>query len=517
MQYGATMPTVDQTLAAAITPRIFRVSAEDDVAVALEPLEAGDQVVVDTQTVTLRDAVPAGHKFALHDIAHGAPVLRYRARIGLATRAIATGEHVHSHNLATALAGEAAYSFTAPAPVTSAQGSTRTFHGYARPDGSVGTRNELWILPTVGCVGRLGERLAQRGNAMIAAMPQAQGRIDGVHAFNHPFGCSQLGADLDGTAAVIASLALNPNAGGVLLLGLGCESNQLDALLTRIPESRRARLRVLRAQSESDEFAAGEALIAELLAEMAQDQREEVPLSALRLGVKCGGSDALSGLTANPLIGRMADAVTGVGGAAILTEIPEIFGAETLLMQRATSKDVFDKLTGLVNSFKRYFLDHGEPVSENPSPGNIAGGITTLEEKSLGAVQKGGLAPVADVIGYGQRISETGLTVLEAPGNDAVSTTALAAAGATITLFSTGRGTPLGSPVPTMKIASNSALATRKPGWIDFDAGAALSAGMDETADALLDRIIAIASGAPTCNERNDERAIGIWKRGVTL
>ncbi|MCY1673020.1 altronate dehydratase family protein [Novosphingobium sp. SL115] len=511
------MSIAHPTVLHATTPRIFRIAAQDDVAVALEPLTAGEQVHVDGASVILRDDVPAGHKFALRDLTQGAPVLRYRARIGLATRAIATGEHVHSHNLATALAGEADYSFTAAAAAAPVQVSARTFRGFVRPDGSVGTRNELWILPTVGCVGRLGERLAQRGNAMIAAMPQAQGRIDGVHAFNHPFGCSQLGADLDGTAAVIASLALNPNAGGVLLLGLGCESNQLDALLTRIPESHRARLQVLRAQSESDEFAAGEALMAQLLADMTQDQRTDVPLSALRLGVKCGGSDALSGLTANPLIGRMADAVTGAGGAAILTEIPEIFGAETLLMQRATSKDVFDKLTALVNSFKRYFLDHGEPVSENPSPGNIAGGITTLEEKSLGAVQKGGLAPVADVISYGQRISEAGLTVLEAPGNDAVSTTALAAAGATITLFSTGRGTPLGSPVPTMKIASNSALATRKPGWIDFDAGAALSAGMDETADALLDRIVEIASGAPTCNERNDERAIGIWKRGVTL
>jgi altronate hydrolase len=301
------------------------------------------------------------------------------------------------------------------------------------------------------------------------------------------------------------------------LLGLGCESNQLDALLARIPQERRARLRVLRAQSEGDEFAAGEAHLADLLALMAQDRREPVPLSALRLGVKCGGSDAMSGLTANPLIGRMTDAVTQAGGAAILTEIPEVFGAETLLLERATSAEVFDRLSTLVNRFKRYFLDHGEPVSENPSPGNIAGGITTLEEKSLGAVQKGGQAPVTDVIDYGQRLSQPGLTVLEAPGNDAVSTTALAAAGATLTLFSTGRGTPLGSPVPTVKIASNSALARHKPGWIDFDAGQALSLGMDAAADALLAQILAIASGSPARNEANDERAIGIWKRGVTL
>jgi altronate hydrolase len=498
-------------------PDAIRIASEDDVAVALRPLAAGEDVQVDGRAIRLRDAVGAGHKFAVADIAAGAPVRRYRAPIGLATRAIAVGEHVHTHNVRTALVGERAYAFAGPqaGAETPAPPPARSFRGYVRADGSVGTRNELWILPTVGCVGRLGERLAQKADA--TDLPG----VDGVHAFNHPFGCSQLGADLDGTAAILASLAMNPNAGGVLLLGLGCESNQLDALLERIPPERRDRLRVLRAQSESDEFTAGQELIADLLAVMATDRREEVPLSALRLGVKCGGSDAMSGLTANPLIGLMADAVTRAGGAAILTEIPEMFGAETLLLERATSQDVFDRLSGLVNSFKRYFLDHGEPVSENPSPGNIAGGITTLEEKSLGAVQKGGLAPIHDVIGYGERLSQArspgGLTVLEAPGNDAVSTTALAAAGATVTLFSTGRGTPLGSPVPTIKIASNHALAERKPGWIDFDAGLALDLGMEGAAAVLLDHIIAIASGTPARNESNDERAIGIWKRGVTL
>ncbi|WP_313436349.1 altronate dehydratase family protein [Novosphingobium sp.] len=507
-----------ETLAHPVTA--VRIAPEDDVAVALQPLEAGAEIQVELESITLRDAIPAGHKFAVRSIKAGAPVRRYRAPIGLARQDIAPGEHVHTHNVRTALAGESAYAFAgrgAGTPAPKASG-LHSFRGYVRADGSVGTRNELWILPTVGCVGRLGERLAVRGNA---AIPAGSEGLDGVHAFNHPFGCSQLGADLEGTAAILASLALNPNAGGVLLLGLGCESNQLDALLERIPQARRSRLRILRAQAESDEFSAGMALIDELLAEMAGDRREEVPLSALRLGVKCGGSDAMSGLTANPLIGLMADAVTQAGGAAILTEIPEVFGAENLLLERATSQDVFDRLSGLVNGFKRYFLDHGEPVSENPSPGNIAGGITTLEEKSLGAVQKGGLAPVCDVIGYGERIAPDkahgGLTVLEGPGNDAVSTTALAAAGATITLFSTGRGTPLGSPVPTMKIASNHSLAERKPGWIDFDAAIVLEQGMEAAADALLERIIAIASGEPARNESNDERAIGIWKRGVTL
>lgn len=493
-------------------PRGVRVAAEDDVAVALDALVRGDTVVVGDDTVVLRDDVAAGHKFALHGIATGAPVHRYRFPIGLATRDIAAGEHVHSHNVRTALSGELDYRFTAPAERRLSHAHAgKSFRGYRRGDGSVGTRNELWILPTVGCVGRLGERLAN------AAAAKAAGRIDGVHAFNHPFGCSQLGADLEGTAAILSALAQNPNAGGVLVLGLGCESNQLDDMLARIPVEHRDRLVAVRAQAETDEFAAGMAAIDRLIDVMATDVRSDVPLSALRLGVKCGGSDAMSGLTANPLIGRMADAVTQAGGTAILTEIPEMFGAEGLLLQRAESEDVFDRLSTVVNRFKRYFLDHGEPVSENPSPGNIVGGITTLEEKSLGAVQKGGLATVGDVIDYGALVRQTGLTILEAPGNDAVSTTALAAAGATITLFSTGRGTPLGSPVPTVKIASNAALAAQKANWIDFDASIVLDTDMKAGTAALLDYILAVASGEPTRNETNDERAIGIWKRGVTL
>lgn len=501
----------DQTQTMALP--FFRIAEEDDVAVALAPLEQGQVLLIDGLSITLRDPIARGHKFALHPIAAGDKVHRYRAPIGVASQPIATGEHVHSHNVRTALAGEVAYAARA-ATSTATQApkhAPRSFEGYVRADGRVGTRNEIWILPTVGCVGRLGERLARAGEGLT------QGRIDGIAAFNHPFGCSQLGADLDGTAAILAALAQNPNAGGVLLLGLGCESNQLDGMLARIPDERRERLRVLRAQSESDEFTAGMAALAELVEVAAQDRRETVPLSALRLGVKCGGSDAMSGLTANALIGRMTDAVTQAQGTAILTEIPEIFGAEQLLMERAASQEVFEKLAEMTNRFKRYFLDHGEPVSENPSPGNIAGGITTLEEKSLGAVQKGGLATLVDVIDYGQQTSLPGLTVLEAPGNDAVSITALAAAGATITLFSTGRGTPLGSPVPTLKIASNSALAANKPGWIDFDAGLVFEDGMEVCETALLDLIVETASGRRAKNEINEERAIGIWKRGVTL
>jgi altronate hydrolase len=365
------------------------------------------------------------------------------------------------------------------------------------------------VIPTVGCVARTAQKIAERAAARHA------GRVDGVHAFAHPFGCSQVGDDLEGTRKVLAALASHPNAGGVLIVGLGCESNQTGKLLLEVVEG--ANVRILGAQAAEDEIEEGLALVGELVEIAAQAKREPVPLAELVLGVKCGGSDGFSGLTANPLVGRMSDAVTTAGGIAILTEIPEIFGAEQLLMERAADEQVFDGIVELVNGFKRHFTDHGEPVSDNPSPGNIAGGITTLEEKSLGAVQKGGHATVTDVLRYGQRVRKPGLALLEAPGNDAVSSTALAAAGATAILFTTGRGTPLGFPVPTIKIASNSELARRKPGWIDFDAGPVLEQGLEPLAGALLDTVCAIASGRETAAERNDEREIAIWKRGVTL
>ncbi len=491
-------------------PKALKIAPSDDVVTMLEAGAAGDRVDYDGGSLTLADAVERGHKVALHPIDSGAPVRKFGFPIGRASRAIAVGEHAHTHNLTTALAGQGSYAF-APATAGAARAAApATFMGYRRADGRVGTRNEIWILPTVGCVARTAERIARQAGERVAHL------VDGVHAFAHPHGCSQLGHDLDGTRAILASLACHPNAGGAVIIGLGCEENQVAALLQAIPEARRASVRFLVAQASADEVADGVALVEEL-AQAAHAQRSPAGLDALVLGVKCGGSDGLSGLTANPLVGRMADHVTGAGGSAILTEIPEIFGAEHLLMERAASRETFDAIVSLVNGFKQHFIDHGEPVSENPSPGNIAGGITTLEEKSLGAVQKGGTSAVVDVIDYGARITRHGLTLLEAPGNDAVSSTALAAAGATAILFTTGRGTPLGFPVPTIKIASNHDLATRKPGWIDFDAGMVLDAGMDAADAALLQRIVAIASGEETAAERNGEREIAIWKRGVTL
>ncbi len=487
-----------------MTP-VFQVDPRDNVAVALRDLSAGEAVA----GIRVAEHVARGHKVALRPIAAGEAVRKFGFPIGLATSDIAAGAHVHSHNLATALEAQGDYAWRPSAAPTPAASDAEGFLGYRRADGRVGTRNEIWVIPTVGCVARTAEKIAARAAARHA------GKVDGIHAFAHPFGCSQLGSDLDGTRALLAALASHPNAGGVLLLGLGCESNQLSQLLPGVAES--ANVRTLGAQAAGDELEEGLTLVDELVEIAAQARREPAPLSALVLGVKCGGSDGFSGLTANPLVGRMSDAVTEAGGSAILTEIPEIFGAEQLLMDRAVTEDVFDGIGSLVNGFKAYFTAHGEGVSDNPSPGNIAGGITTLEEKSLGAVQKGGHAPVTDVIAYGERVRRPGLTLLEAPGNDAVSSTALAAAGATAILFTTGRGTPLGFPVPTIKIASNSELARRKPGWIDFDAGAVLEDGFDTTGAALLDTIRAVASGQETAAERNDEREIAIWKRGVTL
>ncbi|UYY60030.1 UxaA family hydrolase [Sphingomonas sp. S2-65] len=524
-----------------MTKAAHRIDPRDHVATALRALSAGECVSVEGAEIVLRDDIPHGHKLAVAAVSAGDPVLKFGFPIGVATQAIAQGDHVHTHNVATALGAHGNYTYNqSPSPLQgrgpgrgelspsdpakeespSPQPSPRerregeeglTFNGYLREDGRAATRNEIWVLPSVGCVGRTAHKIAAAAHAKHA------GKVDGVYAFTHPFGCSQLGDDLHATRDMIAALASHPNAGGVLLVGLGCENNQLDGLLAAIPPERHARIRHVAAQFADDEIAAGLAAIDELVAIAAQARREPLPLSKLVVGVKCGGSDGFSGLTANPLVGRIADAVTEAGGTAVLTEIPEIFGAEQMLMDRAADEAVFTGIVGLVNGFKAYFTAHGEPVSENPSPGNIAGGITTLEEKSLGAVQKGGHATVTDVLHYGERLRRTGLTLLEAPGNDAVSSTALSAAGATVILFTTGRGTPLGFPVPTVKIASNTALAARKPGWIDFDAGAVLDQGLDATTDALLARIAQIASGTPTAAERNEEREIALWKRGVTL
>ena len=505
---------------------LVRVHPRDDVAVAVVALRAGDVVPLHAggPAVTVREDVPAGHKVALRALAAGAPVHKYGHPIGRASADVAAGCWVHAHNLVTALRPELPLAWSdrgpPPAPVDVPAGDAgRTFAGYRRPDGRVGTRNELWILPTVGCVNAAAARLAAVAGARLA------GRVDGVHAFPHPYGCSQLGDDLADTRRLLAALVRHPNAGGVLLLGLGCENNQAHALVaevTRMGGVAPERLRVLATQEVADEHEAGLAALAALADVAAHDRRTPCGLDALVVALKCGGSDGLSGLTANPLVGRVAERLCAVGGIGVLSEVPEMFGAERVLFGRAADRATFDAAAAMASRFRAYFVAHGQPVHENPSPGNHDGGITTLEEKSLGAVQKGGGAPVVQVCGYGVPLDPArrgGLALVEAPGNDAVSSTAMTAAGATLLLFTTGRGTPLGAPVPTLKIASNSALAARKPTWIDCDAGRLVSAGEsgEALADALLDQLCATASGAPTCSERLGTREIALWKRGVTL
>lgn len=490
------------------------VHPQDNVAVALRDMGA-DEFVCDLEmTVRLSDDVPSGHKFALWDIAEGEQVYKFGFPIGVASKPIPAGAHVHVHNLKTTLSPDTDFVYRPPRDLKTLapRAPERTFRGYLRQDGRVGTRNEVWILNTVGCVNHTAQQIADICSQRFA------GRAEGFHAFGHPFGCSQLGDDLARTRKLLAALINHPNAGGVLVLGLGCENNQLSTLLDAAGLSKKRRVKYFNTQEVIDEIEAGVEAVEGLLDLMSIDQRSIQPVSKLVLGMKCGGSDGLSGLTANPLVGRISDYIASAGGYVLLTETPEMFGAEQVLMDRAKNVSVFNDIVQLTNSFRAYFAEHGQPVYENPSPGNKSGGITTLEEKSLGAIQKGGQAIVTDVLGYGSLVSKPGLSLLEGPGNDAVSSTALTAAGATVLLFTTGRGTPLGFPTPTLKVASNSALAKNKPRWVDFDAGRLLSGNTIEIlADELLDKVIKTASGAPTWNEKQGYREIAIWKDGVTL
>lgn len=506
----------------AIRPDAIRIHADDNVAVAVRPLVVGERIEVAGASVAVRDAVPAGHKISLRALDVGEPVIKYGFPIGAVTAPIAAGEWVHAHNLKTRLEGMHEYAYAPVAPPGASRGAMPTFEGYRRADGRVGTRNEVWILNTVGCVNFVAEGIAKGANAKLAhgTASGSGDSVDGVHAFGHPFGCSQLGDDLRHTQAVLAGLLRNPNAGGVLVLGLGCENNQMDALLARAGDVDRSRIRFFNSQDVTDERESGLVAVGELLQRMKDDRRVTVPASELVIGHKCGGSDGFSGISANAVVGRVADRLSAFGGGVLLTEVPEMFGAEQLLMNRATSEPVFRQLVAMINDFKAYFIRHGQSIYENPSPGNKAGGLTTLEEKSLGAIQKGGQAPVARVLRYGEPASPGGLSLLEAPGNDGVSCTAMVASGATVLLFTTGRGTPLGFPVPTIKISSNSEIAAKKPHWIDFNAGALLD-GTRET-DALADELFAyvldVASGTKrTNNEMHGYREIAIWKDGVTL
>ena len=455
--------------------------------------------------------VPAGHKIALCDLAPGERVIKYGFPIGSATQAILRGSHVHTHNLRTLLSGKVEYVYH-PKACALPPAPAAVFQGYPRADGRVGVRNELWILPTVGCVSDVARALERRAQGL------AGGAVEGVHAFTHPYGCSQMGDDQEHTRDILADLACHPNAGGVLVLGLGCENSGVETIRSRVPAACQGRIRYLVCQEAEDELEAGMALLEELAGQMRTDQRVPCLASKLTVGLKCGGSDGFSGVTANPVIGAFSDLLTAQGGSAILTEVPEMFGAETILMERCPSRELFDKTAALINDFKRYFEAHHQTIYENPSPGNKQGGISTLEDKALGCTQKSGFSPVRDVLSYGQRLRVSGLNLLSAPGNDLVAATALAAAGAQIVLFSTGRGTPFASPVPTLKIASNSELARHKRNWIDFDAGALLQGeSLAALSQALMDRVLAVAGGENVRSEENGYHDMAIFKTGVTL
>ncbi len=486
---------------------LIRIHPSDDVAVAIFGLRAG--AVIDGLPV--RDDVPFGHKIALRDIPMGADILKYGVPIACATQDIHAGEHVHSHNARTRLSGKGGYSYH---PVLHGGGGIAPafFQGYERADGSVGVRNEVWIVPTVGCVNDVARLAAAEANRLFA------GQMDGVYVLAHNMGCSQLGGDLANTQKLLAGLVRHPNAAGVLVLSLGCENNNLEEFRPALGDCDPDRVKFLVCQDAADEIAEAVSLLAALCARAADARRVPVPVSKLTVGMKCGGSDAFSGITANPLCGRVSDRLTAMGGAAILTEVPEMFGAEASLMARAESGTVFGDIARMIDGFKDYLLRHGEPISENPSPGNRAGGITTLEEKSLGCVQKGGSAPVTKVLDFGERAVSGGLNLLNGPGNDPVSCTNLVASGAQIILFTTGRGNPFGAPVPTIKIASNSPLARKKPNWIDFDAGRVLEDGLDALSDTFFQFVLDTVSGRTrTQNERRGFREISIFHDGVTL
>ena len=492
--------------------KCIKIHPNDNVAVALEDIKKGGQVSAEGISVIALDDIGRGHKIALIDIKKGDPIIKYGNRIGLATADIPAGSHVHVQNVKTALSEGGKYEYqpvTYPLPELSG----RTFMGYRRAKGKVGIRNEIWIIPTVGCVNSIAEKLVKDNQDLV------QGNVEGLYAFTHPFGCSQMGDDHANTRKVLAALVQHPNAGGVLVLSLGCENLTEDQFKGELREWNSDRVKFLTCQNSEDELADGRELLEKLAGYVNGFEREEIDASELIVGLKCGGSDGLSGITANPAVGRFSDRLIALGGSTVLTEVPEMFGAESILFNRCKDTDTFNKAVSMVDNFKRYFTSHGQVVYENPSPGNKAGGITTLEDKSCGCVQKGGSAPVVDVLEYAEPVTMKGLSLLSGPGNDMVSTTDLTAAGAHMILFTTGRGTPFGAPAPTVKISTNTALYEKKGNWIDFNAGTVAEGKetLDEAGDRLLDLVLDVASGKKTRQEEAGFREISIFKDGVIL
>lgn len=493
---------------------LIRINPRDNVAVAACPLRKGQKTAADGMEITVLEDIPCGHKLALEDLAQGQQAVKYGYPIGRALCPIQKGGWVHSHNLKTCLEGTLTYSYHPNlAPEISAPRGPAVFEGYLRADGQAGIRNEIWVIPTVSCVNTTARLIADMANRKFGAF------CGGVYAYPHNAGCSQLGDDFKTTQKILAGLVRHPNAGGVLLVSLGCENNDLEHFLPILGEYDKKRIKTMVTQeAEGDEVEQGLRLIEEIAWETAKDRRRTLPASMLKIAFKCGGSDAFSGITANPLCGRIADQVTALGGSAILTEVPEMFGAETILMDRADSKETFQGIVELINGFKQYYIGYGQPVYENPSPGNKRGGITTLEEKSLGCIQKGGRAAVTGTLDYGDVCARPGLHLMTGPGNDSVSITNLLSCGAQLLLFTTGRGNPLGAPIPTIKIASNSRLYRKKNRWIDYNAGEILEGkNFEQAALELWNQVIAIASGETAKNEMYGYKEIMIFKNGVLL
>ncbi len=493
--------------------RYIKINPSDNVVVAIDALNGGDTLDVEGRSITLLQDVPAGHKVALLPLAQGENIIKYGSPIGHARRDIAEGEWVNETNIKTNLEGLLDYSYNPIDTTLDIPMCDKTFNGYRRKNGDVGIRNEIWIIPTVGCVNGVVNELAET----LRRETGCKG-VDAIVAFPHNYGCSQLGDDHENTRKVLRDMCHHPNAGGILVVGLGCENNQPDAFREFLGDYDTERVRFMVTQKVSDEHEEGMSILRELYTIASQDSRTPVALSELRVGLKCGGSDGFSGITANPLLGVFSDFLIAQGGTSVLTEVPEMFGAETLLMNRCENVELFDKTVHLINDFKAYFIANNQPIYENPSPGNKAGGISTLEEKSLGCTQKCGRSAVKDVLMYGDRITRRGLNLLSAPGNDLVASTALASAGCHLVLFTTGRGTPFGTYVPTVKVSTNTTLFNNKSGWIDFNAGTLVEGEtMQALSQRFIDYIVAVANGQFTHNERKGYREIAIFKTGVTL
>jgi altronate hydrolase len=491
----------------------LKINPADSVVVCLQPKKKGEVIDIDGLQVIVNQDTPAGHKILIKDTAQGEDIIKYGYPIGHAKEDLKAGDWVNEENLKTNLEGKLEYTYHPVNQSLDIKKENRTFKGYIRKNGEVGIRNEIWVVPTVGCVNGIAEKLVKE----LKAETQEEG-IDAIYAWHHNYGCSQLSNDHENTRKVLRDICLHPNAGAVLVLSLGCENNQPEAFMKMLGDYDKSRIRLLVTQQVDDEMEAGMDILRELYEIAKQDVRQEVPVGKLRVGLKCGGSDGFSGITANPLVGEFSDWLVTQGGTSVLTEVPEMFGAETILMNRCRTEELFHQTVSMINNFKEYFLSHGEPVGENPSPGNKAGGISTLEDKALGCTQKCGKAPVCGVMEYGDRLQHDGLNLLSAPGNDLVAATALAACGCHLVLFTTGRGTPFGTFVPTMKIATNPDLARRKQNWIDFSAGQLIEGRtMQELLPEFIDKILSVASGEPAKNEKNGYREISIFKNGVTL